>query len=464
MIKKKMFLGILSFSFIFVVITFSSAEELKCDDYSGKHLTKEQAQKVLEICTAEIKKDEIILQKKEGETRGVANEVYRLDKKIQISKNYIYQKTLKIEKLKRTIGENKADVKNIDSDIDRLVNSLKKMVYKKYQYQNYTTVETIFSKKTISEFFQTMELIEFLEKKISKEVKKYDEKKKDLEFLLGELEERDALEKELVLEKKEESESISKNKKYKTELLGILKKEVGVQKVQIADKEKIKKEILKRTFTVASGAKVTFGEAYYILKPYKKDIGVDPAFVLAILFQESGYKGKIGGNIGGCTYKQKNPCGKNEVMRSSQQPSFEKIMGGLGLSASKQKVSCPICKDGSYGGAMGPAQFMPATWMGIRDKAGAIIGKKGSDMSPFTNHDAFIASATLLKSNYYSSACTNYANQYKHIQSTRTLRERCAAAMYYAGRGNWYKHRMGYGQSVVTRADRFRKDIKQLES
>jgi hypothetical protein len=71
--------------------------------------------------------------------------------------------------------------------------------------------------------------------------------------------------------------------------------------------------------------------------------------------------------------------------------------------------------------------------MMVRSKAAKIIGKRPEQMSPFTNHDAFIASATLLRNNYYSKSCTNYANKYKHIQSTRTLRERCAAAMYYAG-------------------------------
>jgi hypothetical protein len=34
--------------------------------------------------------------------------------------------------------------------------------------------------------------------------------------------------------------------------------------------------------------------------------------------------------------------------------------------------------------------------------------------------------------------------------------------MYYAG-GYWYKHRMGYGQSVVNRANRFRRDIEKIK-
>ena len=179
--------------------------------------------------------------------------------------------------------------------------------------------------------------------------------------MIGELKERDALEKELMENKKDELVKIQKNRNYKNELLGILKKEVGTQKTIISNKEKIKQEILRRKFTLASGVKVSFGDAYHIIRPYKRKLGIDPAFILAVLFQESGNRGKIGGNIGRCYYNQKNPCGKNKVMSPKQSPYFIKIMQGLGQNPSKQKVSCPICKDGSYGGAMGPAQFMPTT-------------------------------------------------------------------------------------------------------
>jgi membrane-bound lytic murein transglycosylase B len=48
-------------------------------------------------------------------------------------------------------------------------------------------------------------------------------------------------------------------------------------------------------------------------------------------------------------------------MSTSQKTAFVKLMSGLGIKPEKQKVSCPICRDGSYGGAMGPAQFMPTT-------------------------------------------------------------------------------------------------------
>jgi len=450
--------------FAFLLGRQIEAEEWICDDYKDRVLTESQFDKVIQACNAEISKDRGQLRKKEGETRGVAAEVTRIERNIRISQNSIKQQDLKLKRLRRSIGENKADISNLDKNIKKLKNSLGKMLYKKYQYKNYSTVETIFSKKSISDLFRIKELIEFLEKRIAQDVNEFVSEKNSLELLVGELEERDALEKELMDQKKVELAKIEKNRRYKNELLGILKKEVGAQKTVISNKEKIKQEILRRKFTLASGDKVSFGEAYSIVRPYQKALAIDPAFILAVLFQESGNKGKIGGNIGACYYNQKNRCGSNTVMSSRQKPDFIKIMNGLGQDPAKQKVSCPICKDGAYGGAMGPAQFIPTTWMGIRSKAAAIIGKKPEEMSPFTNHDAFIASGVLLKTNYYSKACGDYANKYKHIQSTRTLRERCAAAMYYAGPGGWYNHRMGYGESVVQRANKFRRDIQILKN
>ena len=461
MFKKYFILSILFFT-AFIVYRNTNAEVWVCSDYKDRVLSEAEFDKVVQACDAEIDKDRQELRKKEGQTKDVAWEVKRIDRKIRISQNFIYQQDLKLKRLRRSIGENKADISNLERDILKLKKNLGQMLYKKYQYKKYSTVETIFSQKSISELFRVKDFLDFLEKRISRDLKEFIAEKKSLEILVGELEERDVLEKELMEKKREELVKIEKNKRYQKELLGILKKEVGVRKTVISSKEKIKQEILKRKFTLASGQKVTFGEAYGIIRPYKRILGIDPAFVLAVLFQESGNKGRIGGNIGRCYYNQRNPCGKNTVMNSSQKPAFLKIMQGLGQNPSKQVVSCPICRDGAYGGAMGPAQFMPTTWKWVAPAAAKIIGKKVESMSPFTNHDAFIASGALLKMHYYSKACSNYANKYKHIQSTKILRERCAAAMYYAGPGGWYKHRMGYGESVVKRANRFRKDIRIL--
>ena len=101
---------------------------------------------------------------------------------------------------------------------------------------------------------------------------------------------------------------------------------------------------------------------------------------------------------------------------------------------------------------MGPAQFMPTTWVPYKDKISAITG--GSPPSPFNNLDAFTATALLLKDNLTKCGA---------IYSTIFSKENCAAARYYAG-GNWRLYtRVGrYGYRVAERAQGFEDDIELL--
>ncbi len=358
---KIFFLGVI-FLLSFSVFYFSvRAEELKCSDYGKKVMSQEDYDKIIEICDREIAADKAALKKSEGEANGIAAEIQRLDREIKISQAYINKKTARANRLKRDIKSTIADIKELSDRLETINQTLKDLLFQRNQVEGNTALEALLSKKTLSEFFDDLNTSSYLEKKISQEVREIKKKKEDLEKLIIELEERESVERQLAREKQIEYQKIARNKKYKNELLGIKKKETGFLKKRIIDKEKAKQAILRKKFTVASGEKVTFGEAFNIINPYKRQLGMDPAFVLAILFQESGWSGKIGGNIGQCTYNQKNPCGKNRVMSESQVPSFLEIMKGLGGDPNIQKVSCPICKDGSYGGAMGPAQFMPKT-------------------------------------------------------------------------------------------------------
>ncbi|MCK5588988.1 MAG: lytic murein transglycosylase, partial [Candidatus Pacebacteria bacterium] len=400
------------------------------------------------------------------ETSGVKNEVKRLDTKIRISQAYINQKIAKANSLKKDMKTNSSDISSLEEDLKNINKSLSTLLYEKNLLETNTALEAILMSNSLSDFYNDTQLLKIISSRISDKIDVIKSEKISLERLSIELSEREMLERQLARERDSEKKNIVRNKGYKNELLTILQKEEGDLEKSILGKEEARQAILKKKYTLASGDAVTFGEAYNAINPYKGVLGMDPAFVLAILFQESGNGGKIGGNIGQCTYDQKNTHGNSKngytVMSNSQKTAFLDIMKGLGRDPSVQKISCPIPKDGSYGGAMGPAQFMPNTWFSIRSKTGKILGKSDEELSPFINGDAFIASAVYLKDQYYSKSCSAYAEKYKHISSVRTLRERCAASRYYAG-GAWWKYRMTYGQSVVRRADKFRADIRILE-
>ncbi len=273
------------------------------------------------------------------------------------------------------------------------------------------------------------------------------------------LAEEEARERELKELKERESREIQRKRADQKLLLALAQEEAAEYERIIKEKEQLKSQIRSRLFKIADGGEIAFGDALALVRPYEKQLGLDAAFVLSVLFQESGWNNNIGGNIGRCYYNQIHSVTKKTVMSPNQTPTFLAIMQELGKDPAAQRVSCPIARDGSYGGAMGPAQFIPTTWASLKERVATTLGK--STVSPFVNQDAFVGSGLFLKDLYYSKSCTDYANQYAHISPKQTLRERCAAARYYAG-GNWWNYRFQYGEAVVKRATKFREDIETL--
>jgi hypothetical protein len=258
------------------------------------------------------------------------------------------------------------------------------------------------------------------------------------------------------VEQEQEKKKTENYKVEKQQLLKFTKGQEAVYAKQIAEREKIRNSILNRIFKTASGQEIKFGDALKLIQPYESSIGVSSALILAVLFQESAVDSTIGKNIGKCTYNQASSCvvGKT-VMSETQKPSFIALMNNLGLDPDKTPVSCAICRDGNYGGAMGPAQFMPQTWSGISNRVSKIIGV--SYPSPFVNLHAFVASGVLLKDNM--TRCQTAFTKTWDLNS-------CSAAKYYGGLSlsgsklsSFMYNKYGYGKQVADRAAQFQKDI-----
>ena len=99
-----------------------------------------------------------------------------------------------------------------------------------------------------------------------------------------------------------------------------------------------------------------------------------------------------------------------------------------------------------WGGAMGPAQFIPSTWMIYRDRLKAITGRPGD---PWNIRDAFLASGLYLSNSGASS-------------QTKSGEWR-VAMIYFSGsttNSNYY----WYADQVLNKADGFQRDIEALEA
>ncbi|MEI6510421.1 MAG: hypothetical protein WCO25_00075 [Candidatus Uhrbacteria bacterium] len=189
---------------------------------------------------------------------------------------------------------------------------------------------------------------------------------------------------------------------------------------------------------------ITFGEAVTKAKWVSGVTGIDPAFLLSVLTQES----NLGANVGTCNRPQDPPAkGWKVVMKPTRdQEPFKSIMNALGRSTEGTPISCPMhdAKGNQigWGGAMGPAQFIPSTWIGYSGKISAITGK-ASD--PWNITDAFLAAALKLT----------------HDGANGTENGNWTAAMYYFSGSTNVAYRF-YGDQVITRAKQYQKDINSL--
>ena len=377
----------------------------------------------------------------------------------------------KISQIQLQIKAKNASIKQLGDNIvvknkyisqlsDRMINiksSIGKMLRDTYVMDDTSIIDVLLSSENLSDFFIDTDNYATINQRLGELIQELTGVKKTSEQEKKDLEAKKTQEAKLKYEQEQAATITGSLKSEQQTLLSLNKnKEAEYQKL-IAEKEKLKNEIRNRLYRTASGMEISFGDALKLIQPYESTIGVNSALILAVLFQESAVDNTIGANIGKCTYNQTSSCiaGKT-VMSDTQKPYYLEIMSNLGLNPNTSPVSCAICRDGNYGGAMGPAQFMPATWNSIAKRVANILGIFYP--SPFNNLDAFTASAVLLKDN--QDRCKTAFTKKNDVWA-------CSASKYYGGlmlKGSKLTNFMyyGYGASVLARALQFEKDIETL--
>ncbi len=376
--------------------------------------------------------------KKQGTT--LQTEIKKLEAQIAKFNLQIKAINLTLSKLDSEISSTQTQINRTESDIDFNKKNLSQTLQTLYENDNKSLVEILFKNPRLSDFFTDLNNLLAIQDNLRLVIIKIAEahqKLVDQKEILA-LERVDAT--ALKAYQDAQKASIQKTQTEKDNLLKTTKgKETEYQKL-LTETKKTAAEIRKRIFQFLGGGELEFGDAYQLAKFAEKATGVRAALILAVLDRESA----LGKNVGGCDYK-------TAMHPTRDIPIFLEIVEKLGLMSNLEsgllKVSCPNA-DGAYGGAMGPAQFIPSTWKPYENRIAEITGNKPP--SPWSNADAFVATALYLKDAGAGPGAS-------------LAKEREAAARYYAG-SRWSRYLWTYGARVIAQAQKFEEDIAILSS
>lgn len=411
-----------------------SSEEIRqaCSDFAKET----QALKELQTKLANQKNKSGSLQK----------DVNGLIGQITTTQNKIRTQITQINTLTQEIHQKVKAIDDLTSELDRQHTSMAQLIKRTDDIDQSGPLHILLSSKSVSDFYRDLDDFYSIKQSLSATLNRVKKIKSTTETQKQQLQNKQsqALDAKNSLEGQKKELAVSQKKAQ--ELLNTSKSEEQRQAALVADQQKKVAAIQSKLFSFAGGntAAIKFKDAYEYATEASNATGVRAAFILAILTQES----NLGKNVGTCN-RAGDPVSKswkNIMSPKRDQAPFLRITAALGLNPDTTPVSCPIA-GGGWGGAMGPAQFIPSTWEQVAPQVARNLGKPSAN--PWIARDAIMASATYLKS---IGGANGQAS------------ERNAACRYYSGRAcdSRTPKNSFYGNNVVSLTAKIQTDIDYL--
>jgi peptidoglycan hydrolase CwlO-like protein len=422
----------MSFILIFVLFNKTNHFVLAVDNTESN---KQELKNKIDTLRGQIEKYQQEISQKTQKEESIANDIEVLEADIKKIELQIQETELTISQLNLEIAEKQLEVQDMQRKVDERRAVLMKFLQDIYERGDNATAGIIFGNQSFSDYFFQVESLESFENQ-AKEV--FDQ----LVFW------RDSLKKQKddLLEKREEKEnrryiqvdqenSLTREREMKDLLVAKIQNE---KEALTQGMEKMQAEL---SVLQSLGEPIALEEAVKSAKYASNLTKVAPEFLLGVLRVESG----LGTNVGGGRYKTD--------MNPAQWDTFKNICKDLGIDPNKTPVSRRACYNrdssdgcGGWGGAMGPAQFMPSTWMGYKSKVEKTTGKIPAN--PWDIKDSLVAMGLKLAA-------------VDGVTSGDRKAWAKAAGMYLAG-GNWENYPW-YSDRVLFYADSFKKIIKNYQ-
>jgi membrane-bound lytic murein transglycosylase B len=439
-------------SIVMIFGVFSFRAPVFSDDSSTDLTPAQRAalQAQLDELNQEIAQQQTILDQKKTEGQSITRDIAILDAQIKQAQLKIQAHNIAIQNLGKDITVKTGTITTLSTSIDQGHASLAAILDETNQLDSFSVAEAFLAKRNFADFFQDFDNLASLQDSLKTILDNIKDARTQTEAEKATLDSQRNQEIDMKVDVETEQKNIQTNEATKKKLLSLNQQDQKGYQSLIAQNQAKAAAINNKLFPLRDAGSIKFGDALTYAKAASVSTGVRPAFILAILQQES----NLGANVGSC-YMTNDDTGAgvkitsgaavSNVMKPSRDViPFLQITQSLGRDPHQTRVSCPFSV--GYGGAMGPSQFIASTWMLYKDRLASILNKTNPD--PWSANDAITATALYL-SDIGASAQTYTA-------------ERNAACRYYSGQSCAGSNAF-YGDQVMSHASSIQDDINVLQ-
>ena len=439
--KRLFFFSLFVLILVFILsslINFNSKEFVQASIIGERQVLERQLKEVEKEIVQLGEDIEKTRQKRETLNRQLSilrNQIRRLELQSQESR-------LMMRDLELQIIDTEDSIKTTSLKIEQRHQNLSDLLRLIYKEGRKTALEIFLVEKRLSAFFDNLIALDILSSRTQislEEVRGLKDRLENQKQILGQ--ERGDLQRILKIQILQKEEAAG-TQQYRERLLRETKGREDLFQKQLKDAQKRAAEIRARIFELVDIPDApTFGEALELAQWVEQRTGIRPSFLLAIITQESA----LGRNVGRC-HLVNFETGESVHIRTGKRMQrgmapgpphhrerndvfhFLNITRALGRDPKETLISCPMAF--GWGGAIGPAQFIPTTWINRKPALQEFIVESPD---PWNIRHAFLASALYLRD------LGGRANEQR------------AALRYFAG-GNWANPKFRfYGNQVVRR-------------
>lgn len=391
------------------------------------------------------------------EKNTLQNKIYILENKIKSLDYQIYQGNIMVKDLGAQIQDTQLSIDETNLKIEEVKRNLSNILQLQYEEDQRSFMSILLAEETLTGLFDELMALEAINLKTQDLLRNIKDLKFNLEGQKESMdEEKGNLERVVQIQhsQKQQSQAARSEQEY---LLGLTEAQYQQYLKDKEAAEKMAAEIRARIFQLIGIPDIeapSFGEALQIAEAVTRVVKIRPAFLLGVISAESA----LGRNVGQCYVtnsqtgggvfiKSGNPI--NRIIHPTRDlPIFLRITGdnfsripvscwilicqstatgkfAYSPNVSVDKTGNIICPTGyvpwGFGGAMGPAQFIPSTWEKYEEKIISLF--RVSNPNPWNVYDSFAASALYL---------------YELGAGQRTLAAERNAAHRYSGGYSWY--------------------------